>query len=95
MPELIAYHEAGHALIAILLGAQVKQVTIDPDNDDGPERQGDTQIRWRRSSSEKEFAQNVVQVSLESTHGMGYLLNMILIGLHIILFYLMISHCTV
>lgn len=64
MQELIAYHEAGHALIALLLGGKVKQVTIDPDNDDGPSRQGDTQIRWRRSSSEQEFAQNVVQVSL-------------------------------
>ncbi|WP_010585729.1 M50 family metallopeptidase [Schlesneria paludicola] len=64
MPELIAYHEAGHALIAHLLGGKVKQVTIDPDNDDGPARQGDTQIRWRRPASEKEFAQNVVQVCL-------------------------------
>ena len=64
MPELIAYHEAGHALIALLLGGKVKQVTIDPDNDDGPARQGDTQILWRRTRSEKEFAQNVVQVCL-------------------------------
>ena len=64
MSEIIAYHEAGHALVAHLLGAKIQQVTIDPDNDDGPARQGDTQVRWRRSSSEKEFAQNVVQVCL-------------------------------
>jgi ATP-dependent Zn protease len=64
MPELVAYHEAGHALIAHLLGGKVKQVTIDPDNDDGPERLGDTQVRWRRSCGEKELAQNMIQVCL-------------------------------
>ena len=65
MSELIAYHEAGHALMALLLGGKVKQVTIDPDNDDGPERQGDTQILWRRSRiSDEEFAKKAVQVSL-------------------------------
>jgi ATP-dependent Zn protease len=65
MPELIAYHEAGHALMAVLLGGKVKQVTIEPDDDDGPARQGDTQVVWRRNGvSEKEFARCAVQVSL-------------------------------
>ena len=65
MPELIAYHEAGHALMAVLLGGKVKQVTIEPDNDDGPDRQGDTQVVWRRAgTSDKEFAKIAVQVSL-------------------------------
>lgn len=32
MSELIAYHEAGHALMAVLLGGKVKQVTIEPDD---------------------------------------------------------------
>ena len=65
MSELIAYHEAGHALMAILLGGKVIQVTIEPDDDDGPKRQGDTQVRWRRSGiSEKEFSKRAVQVSL-------------------------------
>ncbi len=49
MSEVIAYHEAGHALVAVLLGGKVKQVTIEPDDDDGPDRQGDTQVLWRRS----------------------------------------------
>ena len=65
MSELIAYHEAGHALMALLLGGEVRLVTIDPDNDDGPERQGDTQILWRRAKiSDKEFAKISIQVSL-------------------------------
>jgi ATP-dependent Zn protease len=65
MSEIIAYHEAGHALMALLLGGEVKQVTIEPDNDDGPNRQGDTQVLWRRSGiSDKEFARKAVQVSL-------------------------------
>ncbi len=65
MPEIVAYHEAGHALMALLLGGKVKHVTIEPDDDDGPARQGDTQVLWRRAgTSEKEFAKKVVQVSL-------------------------------
>ena len=65
MSDLIAYHEAGHALMALLLGGEVRQVTIEPDNDDGPLRQGDTQVLWRRSRmSEREFAAISVQVSL-------------------------------
>lgn len=65
MSEIVAYHEAGHALMALLLGGKVRLVTIEPDNDDGPKRQGDTQVLWRRSGlSDKEFAQKAVQVSL-------------------------------
>ncbi len=65
MSELTAYHEAGHALMAHLLGGKVKHVTIEPDHDDGPDRHGDTQVLWRRSKlSEKELAQRAVQVCL-------------------------------
>lgn len=65
MPEIVAYHEAGHVLMALLLGGKVKHVTIEPDDDDGPAREGDTQVLWRRSGmSEKDFAKKVVQVSL-------------------------------
>ncbi len=65
MSELIAYHEAGHALMAALLGGEVRLVTIEPDNDDGPDRQGDTQVLWRRSGmSDREFAEKAIQVSL-------------------------------
>jgi len=65
MPELIAYHEAGHALMAFLLGGEVRLVTIEPDHDDGPDRSGDTQVLWRRAGfSDREFAQCAVQVCL-------------------------------
>jgi ATP-dependent Zn protease len=65
VPELIAYHEAGHALMALLLGGRVKQVTIEPDNDDGPARSGDTQVLWRRTKiSDKQYAEIAVQVCL-------------------------------
>jgi len=63
--DVIAYHEAGHALMAYLLGGQVRQVTIEPDHDDGPRRGGDTQILWRRPApGDKAFAQISVQVHL-------------------------------
>jgi ATP-dependent Zn protease len=65
MSEIVAYHEAGHAVMAWLLGGEIHLVTIEPDKDDGPARQGDTQVLWRRSRlSDKEFAKKAVQVSL-------------------------------
>lgn len=65
MSEIVAYHEAGHALMALLLGGEVQLVTIEPDHDDGPPRQGDTQVLWRRGRiSDRDFAGRAVQVSL-------------------------------
>lgn len=65
MLEETAYHEAGHVLMAVLLGATVRRVTIEPDEDDGPRRFGDTRIVWRRSRlTEKQLSENAVQVSL-------------------------------
>lgn len=65
MSEIVAYHEAGHALMALILGGEVQLVTIEPDHDDGPQRQGDTQVLWRRTRiTERDFAGRAVQVSL-------------------------------
>jgi ATP-dependent Zn protease len=46
MSEISAYHEAGHAFMAIYVGARVRCVTIEPDRDDGPERHADIQVEW-------------------------------------------------
>lgn len=62
--EVVAYHEAGHALIAVLSGGRVQSVTIEPDDDDGPARTGDTQVRWSRRLSEREFALKAAKVAL-------------------------------
>ena len=62
--ESTAYHEAGHAFMATQQGARVRSVTIDPDNDDGPERFGDTQVVWRSSLSDREFRERAIRVSL-------------------------------
>ena len=65
MPELTAYHEAGHAFMAVRMGARVRSVTIEPDWDDGPERFGDAQIEWNREAlSTREFHEKLILVSL-------------------------------
>lgn len=48
MHSALCYHEAGHAVMAVWLGAEVVCVTIEPDRDDGPRRDGDATIRWRQ-----------------------------------------------
>ena len=55
MSELTAYHEAGHAFVAISVGVNVRSVTIRPDDDDGPERFGDTQANGREIDSTHEI----------------------------------------
>lgn len=63
--ELTAFHEAGHAYAAIYLGARVQSVTIDPDNDDGPARTGDTVVLWsRRRFTQREMAEKAACVAL-------------------------------
>ena len=64
MLEVTAYHEAGHALVALLAGAKVRSLTIDPDWDDGPARTGDTQIRWSRRLPASEYQRRAIQVAL-------------------------------
>jgi ATP-dependent Zn protease len=65
MPEVSAYHEAGHALMAVYLGARVKSVTIEPDWDDGPERYGDAQVEWRSGElTDRELCEKLILVAL-------------------------------
>lgn len=65
MSEISAYHEAGHAFMAIYVGARVRSVTIEPDRDDGPDRYADVQIQWPRNQfTEEELTEKLVLVAL-------------------------------
>lgn len=63
--EITAWHEAGHAFVGVYLGGEVESVSIDPDWDDGPQRFGDTTIRWAAGRfSERELQMNAILVAL-------------------------------
>ncbi len=65
MCEVSAYHEAGHALMAIYVGARVRAVTIEPDWDDGPKRHADIQVEWPLDQfGERELQEKSVLVAL-------------------------------
>lgn len=65
MLEVDAYHEAGHAYMAILVGARVRSVTIEPERDDGPARHADTKIEWPLDRfTDREFHEKSVLVAL-------------------------------
>ncbi len=61
----MAYHEAGHAVVAAWLGAEVVSVTLEPDWDDGPRRDGDAAIRWHhRGLTARELCQRELMAVL-------------------------------
>ena len=65
MDDLTAYHEAGHAWMAVWVGARVRAVSIAPELDDRDERFGDTQVEWRLSEfSADELAAKSAWVAL-------------------------------
>lgn len=65
MPEVNAYHEAGHAFLAVYVGARVREVTIEPEPDDGPERYADIQVEWPlRRFSPRELREKSILVAL-------------------------------
>ena len=65
MSEVSAYHEGGHAFMAIYVGARVRCVTIEPDWDDGPARHADIQVEWPLDQfSERELQKKMVVVAL-------------------------------
>ena len=61
--EITAWHEAGHAMMAILQGGYLERVTLEPPFDDGPARYGDTVTRWSGLSA-TELALAEIHVSL-------------------------------
>jgi ATP-dependent Zn protease len=61
--ELTAYHEAGHALMAVACGGKIVHVSITPPDDDGLKRFGESIVQWPRSAAaEVEMAE--LKVSL-------------------------------
>ena len=65
MSEISAYHEAGHAFMAIYVGARVRLVTIEPDWEDGPARHADIQVEWPLEGfTDREFHEKSVLVAL-------------------------------
>jgi hypothetical protein len=64
--ELTAYHEAGHAVAAVVLGARVRLMTLEPEEpDDGPPRMGETQVAWKPGKwPEREYRERASQVAL-------------------------------
>ncbi len=61
--EITAWHEAGHAMMAILRGGYLERVTLEPPFDDGPARYGDTVTRWTGLDA-TELAMAEIHVSL-------------------------------
>ncbi len=62
---LTAYHEAGHAFAALFFGGKVLRVSIDPENDGGRRRYGETVVKWNpRRFSDREMAELSVIVAL-------------------------------
>lgn len=65
MSDITAYHESGHAFVALALGAIVHSLSIDPDWDDGPERFGDVEIEWPNGRYDRRaFFESRVMVAL-------------------------------
>ena len=65
MSEISAFHEAGHAFVAIYVGARVQSITVDPDWDDGPKRSGDIRVEWPGDEfTEREYHEKSVLVAL-------------------------------
>lgn len=71
--ETLAYHESGHAVMAVMLGGHVVTVSVESESDDV---QGDVAVLWRRSSSDAAGdAINQIKVALA-----GPIAEMIYVG---------------
>lgn len=61
--ELTAYHEAGHAVVALVYGGKIVRLSVEPENDDGINRYGESIVQWF-SVSDSDFCVREVAVSL-------------------------------
>lgn len=60
--ETAAYHEAGHAVVASILGGQVVSVSIESES---PDVDGDAVVAWSRGGrSDREMALDDIRVAL-------------------------------
>ena len=62
--SITAWHEAGHATMAIIEGGFIEHATLEPPNDDGPQRYGETVTRWSTEISQLELLKSEILVSL-------------------------------
>ena len=61
--ELVAYHEAGHAVMGVALGGRIVHASIEPPDDDGPLRYGESILQWPAADSNG-LAMAEIKVSL-------------------------------
>jgi len=61
--QVTAWHEAGHAVMAVLCGGRIEHVSLEPAWDDGPQRYGETITRWQGFSA-LELSLAEIKVSL-------------------------------
>src|SRR5687767_1476574 len=58
-------HEAGHALVAISVGARIRSVTVEPNWDDGPRRHADIVVEWSADGRDaRKLREKLVLVAL-------------------------------
>lgn len=59
------YHEAGHAVMAAFLGGIVDRITVEPEDDDGEPRFGDTRVLWPSTRwTPRQLAVNEIKAAL-------------------------------
>ena len=66
MSELTAYHEAGHAFMAYYVGGRVREVTIEPENDDESfRRYGDIRVELsNEQNTQRDIVEKCILVAL-------------------------------
>ncbi len=62
--ELCAYHEAAHAVIAIVHGATVESLSVDVDQDDEPRRDGEVEVHWPQRMDRRTVESLSIDVTL-------------------------------
>ncbi len=62
--ERTAYHEAGHAIVAVILGGSVHAMTLVPESD-GVRKAGELEVHWpRKRMSSAQINQQSIKVAL-------------------------------